>query len=254
MHNRLLIIAVMLALLIPFWQSSVGSQVQQRLFGSRANIVEVRERVLPKLIKALKARNLELGDRIFIRVFKQERLLEVWLQSADAYELFKTYDICNYSGGLGPKLKEGDRQSPEGFYSVSKRAMNPNSRYHLSFNLGFPNTYDQAHGRTGSFLMIHGSCVSIGCYAMTNPSIEEVYLMIEAAHDNGQTETPVHIFPFRMTADRLSEERNHEWFVFWQNLKSGYDVFERDFTPPRVTVSGRSYVFEAALNEPSASH
>ena len=214
---------------------------------SSANLEEVRHRVEPRLRRDLRAAGLELGQKTFIRIFKEERTLEVWLQSGGTFALFKSYEICNYSGDLGPKIKEGDRQSPEGFYLVDKAAMNPNSSYHLSFNLGFPNAFDQAHQRTGSFLMVHGDCLSIGCYAMTDAGIEEIYLIVEAAHRAGQHAVPVHAFPFRMTSERLKQEEGAVWFAYWQNLKQGFDLFETERVPPAVTVSGRAYSFQSGL-------
>ncbi|MCV6585395.1 MAG: murein L,D-transpeptidase [Marinibacterium sp.] len=187
---------------------------------------------------------LDLGAPAFIRVFKEDATLELWLQDDAGYRLFKTYPICRYSGALGPKLKEGDRQAPEGFYSVARSAMNPNSRYHLSFNLGFPNAYDRAHGRTGSYLMIHGDCVSAGCYAMTDRGIEEIYRIVEAAQNAGQRAVPVHAFPFRMTDERMARESDHRWYDTWRNFKEGYDLFETTGQPPQVSVAGRRYVFD----------
>lgn len=212
---------------------------------SSANLSEIRQRVEPTLKTDLVAAGMELGQAAFIRIFKEERELEVWLRTGQSFELFKSYNICNFSGGLGPKLKEGDRQSPEGFYMVDLEAMNPNSSYHLSFNLGFPNAYDQANQRTGSFLMVHGDCVSIGCYAMTDAGIEEIYLIIEAALSRGQESVAVHAFPFRMTNERLAAEQANEWYEYWQNLKAGYDIFESLRVPPRILVSANAYAFES---------
>jgi len=127
---------------------------------------------------------------------------------------------------------------------VRSTPLNPNSAYHLSFNLGFPNAYDRAHRRTGSYLMVHGDCVSIGCYAMTNAGIEEIYGLVQAALRNGQQQVPVHAFPFRMSASNIDRYSNHEWIDFWRNLKQGYDVFEVTSRPPRVRVSGQHYVFD----------
>lgn len=215
---------------------------------SSADLAEVRHRVEPRLKTDLNAVGLKLGQAAFIRIFKEEHELEVWLQAGQTYELFKSYEICNFSGRLGPKLKEGDHQSPEGFYEVDLSAMNPNSSYHLSFNLGFPNAYDQANQRTGSFLMVHGDCVSVGCYAMTDAGIEEIYLIVEAALFEGQQAVPVHAFPFRMTSERLALEESSVWFEYWRNLKTGYDVFEDRRIPPVVSVSDRAYDFEAGSN------
>ena len=242
-QKRLLIAFLVMAALIAL------VPVVQRLYpvvvGSSADLAEVRHRVEPTLTTQLDAVGLELGAPAFIRIFKEESELEVWLQNGANFQLFKTYDICNFSGDLGPKLKEGDRQSPEGFYSVGPAAMNPNSKYYLSFNLGFPNVYDQAHQRTGSFLMVHGRCVSVGCYAMTDAGIEEIYLIVDAAHVQGQTAVPVHAFPFRMSSERLRAEHENKWFEYWENLKVGYDLFEVDRIPPVVSVSGLEYTFEA---------
>jgi murein L,D-transpeptidase YafK len=194
----------------------------------------------------LAALGAEKGNRVFIRIFKLESILEVWLEVDGEYRLFKYYPVCNYSGFLGPKLKEGDRQAPEGFYAVERSALNPNSKFHLSFNLGYPNAYDRAYGRTGSYLMIHGKCDSIGCYAMEDRPIEEIYGLVEAALKTGQQSVPVHIFPFRMTDVRMANYTLHPWYEFWTNLKEGYEYFEAEKVPPRVEVEGKHYtIYEA---------
>ncbi len=205
----------------------------------------IRERQVAHLSKILGDKNLKVGDPVFIRIFKLERLLEVWIQQESGqYVRFKTYPICAYSGKLGPKLREGDRQAPEGFYSVSKSFLNPNSSYHLSFNLGFPNAYDSALGRTGSFLMVHGSCVSAGCYAMTDAGIEEIYVLVERAFAYGQNSVPVHIFPFIMNEEKMKEYENHQWFSFWENLREGYELFNINRVPPFVYVEDARYKFK----------
>ncbi len=184
-------------------------------------------RVLPALTERLEAMKLEYGVPIFIRIFKETEELELWVKNGDRFDLFETYDICTFSGRLGPKLKTGDRQSPEGFYFVTPGRMNPASRFHLSFNLGFPNAYDRYHGRTGSALMVHGNCVSIGCYAMTDRRIEEIYAMADGAFRNGQPFFRVHVFPFRMTGENMEKHRRSKWREFWENLQEGYEHFER---------------------------
>lgn len=186
----------------------------------------------------------ETGTETFIRIFKSERVLEVWQKtpSAGAYSLSASFPICSYSGSLGPKLKEGDRQAPEGFYKIYRSSLNPNSAYHLSFNLGFPNRYDRAHGRTGSYLMVHGACVSIGCYAMTDAGIEHIYGAVEKSLKDGQAHVPVHIYPFRMSDDALAEAATDDWHGFWTNLKEGYDYFEENGVPARIGVDGKRYV------------
>lgn len=244
--KRKTILLVLLAMLISaYFVFPYVKPIYQRLVGSSANLEEVRQNVELNLSTALSNVGLQIGLPTYIRVFKEEHLLEIWLESNGIFKLFKVYQICNFSGELGPKIKEGDRQSPEGFYSVNEAAMNPNSSYHLSFNLGFPNIFDQAHSRTGSFLMIHGNCVSIGCYAMTDEGIEEIYSIVEAAHTAGQKEVPVHAFPFKMTSERLERERGNVWFSYWQNLKAGYDLFEQNLVPPLVSVSDMEYKFTA---------
>ena len=184
------------------------------------------------------------GTETFIQIFKSERILEVWQKApdADAYSLRASFPICSYSGSLGPKLKEGDRQAPEGFYKVKRSSLNPNSSYHLSFNLGFPNAYDRAHGRTGSYLMVHGSCVSIGCYAMTDAGIEQIYGAVETSLKDGQEFVPVHIYPFRMSNEALAETAPDKWHDFWTNLKEGYDYFEANRRPAEISVEGKRYV------------
>jgi len=189
--------------------------------------------------------NAHIGDPLFIRIFKYTAELEIWIKVDKQYELLQNYEICRQSGYLGPKLKEGDLQGPEGFYFVNKSRLNPNSRFHLSFNLGYPNRYDRVHHRTGSALMVHGDCVSIGCFAMTDQKIEEIYELVEKALENGQKIVRVHIFPFRMTEAKMKHYRLHKWFDFWLNLKEGYDYFEEQGIPPNVEVEKKKYVFTA---------
>jgi len=184
----------------------------------------------------------KIGDAVFIRIFKKESIMEVWIRTKSEYEHLKDYKICAYSGGLGPKLKEGDKQSPEGFYKVKKDHLNPNSKFHLSFNLGYPNKYDKSLNRTGSFLMVHGNCVSIGCYAMTDDKIEEIYELVKGALDKGQKYIPVHIYPFRMTEENMAHYSENKWYDFWMNLKEGYDYFEAEHLPPLVKVENRQYI------------
>jgi len=123
--------------------------------------------------------------------------------------------------------------------------MNPMSRFHLSFDLGYPNAYDRYYGRTGSALMVHGDCVSIGCYAMTDPGIEEIYALADAALRGGQPFFRVHIFPFRRTPDRIRRSRGSRWWEVWRNLQEGYAFFEREGRPPDVNVREGRYVFES---------
>ena len=194
----------------------------------------------------MRAKGLRWGAPVFIRIFKEEKELELWVDDGKVFKHFKTWPICKYSGKLGPKLKEGDQQAPEGFYFVPRSRMNPRSRFHLSFNLGYPNTYDRAHKRTGSALMVHGNCVSIGCYAMTNARIEEIYSLCDAALKGGQRFFRVHSFPFRMTEANMKRHAQSKWIEEWYNLKQGYDWFEKSKRPPDTRVADRRYYFRAS--------
>lgn len=204
------------------------------------------DRVKPELERALKEKGLHFGDPVFLRAFKEENLLELWVRNRETkkYELFRTWPIARQSGVLGPKLAEGDGQVPEGFYFVPPAGMKPDSTFHLAFNIGYPNEYDQAHGRTGTFIMIHGNQVSIGCLAMTDPKIEEIYTLCDAALRGGQAYFRVHVFPFRMSTERMDKEHANEWYGFWQELKQGYDYFEREKAPPEVSVENGRYRFK----------
>ncbi len=179
---------------------------------------------------------------IFVRIFKEESELELWkLRDDGHFHHFKTYPICTWSGELGPKLAQGDKQAPEGFYTVQKNQMNPNSNFYLAFNLGFPNSYDRAHGRTGSALMVHGKCKSAGCYAMTDALIEEIYALARDPFDAGHPSFQVHAYPFRMTDANMDRHKGSRWHEFWKTLKEGHDHFEATRLPPPVVVCGRRY-------------
>lgn len=183
---------------------------------------------------------------IFVRIFKEESQLEIWKEKDDGrFHLLKVYPICNWSGGLGPKLKEGDKQSPEGFYTVNAGQMNPNSQFHLSFNLGYPNTYDRVNGHTGAALMVHGDCRSAGCYAMTDALIEEIYALAREAFNGGQRAFHVHAFPFRMREENMKRHRKDRWYRFWKTMKPGYDDFELSRVPPKVYVCSKQYLVNA---------
>jgi len=213
-------------------------------------IVKVKSK--PKILsleKSLQNIGAKVGDPIFMRIFKEEKLLEIWVKVGEGYKLCKTYPVCAYSGELGPKLKQGDKQSPEGFYTITKKQLKPNSKYHLALNLGFPNQYDKYQKRTGSYLMIHGKCSSTGCYAMQNRQIEEIYNMAKNALENGQSSFEVHIFPFKMTAHNMAQHTTDKWYPFWVNLKLGYDIFERYNVIPIVKASEDKYKFFMKKNK-----
>ncbi len=172
------------------------------------------------------------GKPVFIRIIKEERRLELWLQEpAGAWYCYFIYDIAGMSGGLGPKTQEGDKQAPEGFYQVTPKGMNPHSKYHLSFNIGYPNKYDRDQGRTGSYIMIHGGTSSQGCFAMTDEKIEEIYTLVNEAFGHGAESVPIQIYPFRMTEQRMQAERNSPHYEFWQHIMQGYIYTETHKAP-----------------------
>jgi murein L,D-transpeptidase YafK len=196
---------------------------------------------LGRLNERLAEKGLTRGAPVFIRIFKREQELELWMKKGGGFVLFATYPVCRYSGELGPKRQEGDYQAPEGFYTVGREQLNPNSAYRRAFNLGFPNLYDKANGRTGSFVMVHGACMSAGCYAMTDPVIDEIWELVTAALNRGQKRFGVHIFPFRMTETHLAILGGGHWDGFWRDLKPAYDLFEASRTPPGIGVCAKRY-------------
>lgn len=204
-------------------------------FPGTPNIAQFDER--------LKEKGLALGAPMFIRVFKAENELEVWLRKGDRFELFATYPICHWSGTLGPKISEGDKQAPEGIYTVTWRQLHMVGRHPRSLNLGFPNLFDRQYQRTGSYILIHGGCGSVGCFAMTNPVIDEIFKIAQAAIKGGQDAIHVHAFPFRLTEQKLRAYALHEWYDFWRNLKDVHDQFEATRRVPKVVVcEGRYWV------------
>lgn len=208
---------------------------------------EKAARPLPeKLVKEIESKNMDKESPILVRLFKEESELEVWKQDREGrFALLKTYPICRWSGELGPKIKEGDRQAPEGFYTITPGQMNPNSQYYLSFDLGYPNAYDRAYGRTGAQLMVHGDCSSRGCYSMTDEQISEIYALGRDSFFGGQKSFQVQAYPFRMTAQNFAKHRNNPNIAFWKMLKKGNDHFEVSHLEPKVNVCEKRYVFDA---------
>ncbi|MBI3703928.1 MAG: murein L,D-transpeptidase, partial [Rhizobiales bacterium] len=203
-----------------------------------------------KMLADIEAKQMDKTSPILARIFKEEAEMEVWKQNRDGnYALLKTYPICRWSGDLGPKKKEGDRQAPEGFYTITPGQMNPASNYYLAFNTGFPNSYDRAWGYTGSELMVHGDCSSRGCYAMTDEQIQEIYALARESFFGGQKAFQLQAFPFRMTALNMAKHRNNPNYAFWKMLKEGHDHFEATHQEPKVAVCEKRYVFDAATPE-----
>jgi murein L,D-transpeptidase YafK len=200
----------------------------------------------PKLLAEISDKNMEVSSPILVRVFKSESELEVWKQDRTGrFALLKTYPICKWSGDLGPKIREGDRQAPEGFYDITPAQMNPNSQFYLAFNLGYPNAFDRAHDRSGAHLMVHGDCSSRGCYAMTDEQILEIFALGRESFFGGQKSFQVQAFPFRMTPANMAKHRNNPNMPFWRMLKEGYDHFEVTRLEPKVDVCEKRYVFNA---------
>lgn len=189
----------------------------------------------------LAAKRLRIGDAVHLRVFKESRELELWMRGDDGYELVRVYPICDLSGGLGPKRFEGDFQAPEGYYTVPVERLHPHSEFHLALNLGYPNAYDRALGRTGSNIMIHGGCASNGCFAMTDYYMEQIYVLVEAALREGQPEIGVEVYPFRLTDENLAAHSASHWAEFWQALRPMHDHFLEHRRPARVLVQRDGY-------------
>jgi murein L,D-transpeptidase YafK len=214
---------------------------------SLAANAKANQPVPPKLISAMTEKDMDLQSPILVRLFKQEAELEVWKQDRSGrFALLKTYPICRWSGDLGPKVREGDRQAPEGFYSITPAQMNPQSAYYLSFNTGYPNAFDKALGRTGSQLMVHGDCSSRGCYAMTDEQIAEIYSLGRESFFGGQRAFQLQAYPFRMTPLNMAKHRNNPNMPFWKMIKEGYDHFEVTKQEPKVDFCEKKYVFDAA--------
>ena len=203
----------------------------------------------PRLLADIADKNMDVNSPILVRVFKSESELEVWKKDRSGqFALLKTYPICKWSGDLGPKVKEGDRQAPEGFYDITPGQMNPNSQFHLAFNMGYPNAFDRAHDRTGAHLMVHGDCSSRGCYAMSNEQISEIFALGRESLFGGQRSFQVQAYPFRMTAANMAKHRNNPNIPFWRMLKEGNDHFEVTRLEPKVDVCEKRYVFNAAAS------
>jgi len=214
---------------------------------SLANNAKANQPVPPKLIADMTAKDMDLQSPILVRLFKQEAELEIWKQDRSGrFALLKTYPICRWSGDLGPKVREGDRQAPEGFYAISPAQMNPQSAYYLSFNTGYPNAFDKALGRTGSQLMVHGDCSSRGCYAMTDEQISEIYSLGRESFFGGQKSFQLQAYPFKMTPINMAKHRNNPNMPFWKMIKEGNDHFEVTKQEPKVDFCEKKYVFDAA--------
>lgn len=213
------------------WQAARSGRLQLPLPGTPDT---------EKLITRLANAGMQLGAPMLIRVFKAESELEVWIKKGRSFELFATYPVCYWSGSLGPKVHEGDRQTPEGFYTLTEDLLHHGQRWRRSLNVGYPNIFDRVNGRSGSVILVHGGCDSSGCFAMTNAVNAELYDLVSAAL-RVTTHIPMQIFPFRMTEANVAANAASPWAAFWRDLKGGYDSFERTRLPPLVSVCSRRY-------------
>jgi murein L,D-transpeptidase YafK len=236
--RALLLTAVFAGALTPVW--CLGEDGNQ--LPAKATMELSRE-----LLALLQQKKMPKYSPILVRVFKEESELEIWKQDTTGhFQIVKTYPICRWSGDLGPKLHEGDRQAPEGFYTITPELMNPNSNYYLAINTGFPNSFDKANERDGTFLMIHGDCWSSGCYAMTDEQMGEIYSLARDSLLGGQPSFQIQAYPFRLTPANLARHRINPNLDFWMMLKIGNDHFEATHLEPKVAVCDRRYVFDAS--------
>jgi murein L,D-transpeptidase YafK len=236
--RALLLTAVFAGALTPVW--CLGEDGNQ--LPAKATMELSRE-----LLALLQQKKMPKYSPILVRVFKEESELEIWKQDTTGhFQIVKTYPICRWSGDLGPKLHEGDRQAPDGFYTITPELMNPNSNYYLAINTGFPNSFDKANERDGTFLMIHGDCWSSGCYAMTDEQMGEIYSLARDSLLGGQPSFQIQAYPFRLTPANLARHRINPNLDFWMMLKIGNDHFEATHLEPKVAVCDRRYVFDAS--------
>lgn len=207
----------------------------------------------PQMLALMQEKGTTKEAPVLIRAFKKEAEVQIWKMKADGhYTLLKSYPICRWSGQLGPKTREGDRQVPEGFYTITPAQMNPRSNYYLSFNVGYPNTYDRAHGYSGGEIMVHGVCSSAGCFSMTDQQIAEIYAIAREAFAGGQSAIQMESFPFHMTAENLAKYRLDPNIGFWKELKLGNDNFEVTGQEVAVGVCNDHYVFNAKPKDGSS--
>jgi murein L,D-transpeptidase YafK len=232
---------------LSIWRGAILALAVAGLAACTGSEIPKAAKPVPReLVADMQRLDMKETSQIFIRIFKESSELELWKQKRNGeFALLKTYNICKWSGVLGPKIKEGDRQAPEGFYTVTPAQMNPKSSYYLSFNIGYPNAFDRSHNRTGSHLMVHGACSSAGCYSMTDEDAGELFALARDSFRGGQTNFQIQALPFRMTPANLARHRDDPNMEFWRMLKEGSDHFELTLKPPKIDVCDRRYVFNA---------
>jgi murein L,D-transpeptidase YafK len=229
------IIHMALVLIVPFTENALGARRSSHVTSVTAKAIE--------LSKAFEAKGLKLGAPVFIRVYKQTSEMELWVEKGARFVLFKTYGICRWSGGLGPKYYEGDRQSPEGLYRITPADLIVNARWDRAMNINYPNSFDVINGRSGSGILIHGKCGSIGCFAIQDRNVEEVYGAVRAALEGGQAYIPVLSLPFRFADLAPSREDTRQMSEFWADLRRADLLFERDRLPPAAWICDGRYYF-----------
>lgn len=190
------------------------------------------------------SKGVDFSQPVFMRAFKQDNVIELWAKDKrrSGYKLVKRYEVCNYSGALGPKTRSGDMQTPEGFYEVRAHNLKPQSQFHMSFNLGFPNAHDRSRGWAGTNIMVHGDCTSEGCFAMRDDPMEEIYTVASLNFEAGNGLFYFHSFPFRMTDKALEAQKDHPWHDFWASMQPGYEIFERQRLVPQISSQSGRYI------------
>jgi murein L,D-transpeptidase YafK len=224
-----------LVLIAPFTENALGARRSWTGTSVAAKAIE--------LSRAFEKRGLKLGSPVFIRVYKQTSEMELWVEKGSRYVLFKTFGICRWSGRLGPKYYEGDRQSPEGLYRITSRDLIVNARWDRAMNINYPNSFDVMNGRGGSSILIHGKCGSIGCFAIQDRNVEEVYAAVRAALEGGQAYIPVLSLPFRFSSLAPSRQDTLQMNEFWADLRRADLLFDRDRLPPSAWICDGRYYF-----------
>lgn len=223
-------------MLILFSLSSMAQNFkQEQMKYSRVREAYTAKEAIVKKMLSDKGIN-DFNIDIFLRVFKQEKKIEVWAKkkNENTYTHITDYKHCSSSGTLGPKRQQGDGQTPEGFYHIDR--FNPFSNFHLSLGINYPNQSDRiiGKGNLGGDIFIHGSCVTIGCIPITDDKINELYIFAVEAKNAGQTKIPVHIFPSKNMSTVINNE-DETLSNFWKNIKLGFDYFETNKSIPKIT-------------------
>ena len=218
------------------------TSANDRLSGKR-RVALARKNKLAVVKKLMTDAGLKWPPRqVLLRAYKHEKMMEVWASDRRKGPLKRlaNYAICSLSGGPGPKLREGDGQVPEGFYYLN--FYHSRSTFFLAMRVNYPNRRDRKLKRTGSAIMIHGNCVSIGCLAMSDERIQELWLITTAARRRGKL--AVHIFPTCELARAIKAAKDPSLAAFWTNLKQGMDLFDKDRKPRKWTVGPKGeYLF-----------